>query len=309
MNDKTKGYICGAVAAATYGMNPLFALPLYKDGMDTDSVLFFRYLFAIVIIGIMIKARGRSFSFTKKDTAPLVVMGLLCALSSLTLFLSYRYMDAGIASTILFVYPIMVALIMVTFFKERMTLYTAICIALALTGIGMLYKGEGGATLSPAGIGFVLLSAISYAIYIVGVNQSRLKDMATVKITFYVLVFGLSVFIVRLLAAGHVSTPSEWYLWGNVMALAALPTAISFMATTRAVQYIGSTKTAILGALEPVTAVFFGVTVFGEVLTPRICFGIFMILAAVIMIITRGNFSAVLVRFRKLFPKIRKNRH
>lgn len=48
MNTKAKGYLLGAVAAATYGMNPLFALPLYKAGMDPDSVLFFRYLFAIL---------------------------------------------------------------------------------------------------------------------------------------------------------------------------------------------------------------------------------------------------------------------
>ena len=53
----------GAIAAATYGMNPLFALPLYKAGMDPDSVLFFRYLFAIPVLGIMLKARGGILSY------------------------------------------------------------------------------------------------------------------------------------------------------------------------------------------------------------------------------------------------------
>ena len=33
---KTKGFICGMVAAMTYGMNPLFALPLYKEGLNAD---------------------------------------------------------------------------------------------------------------------------------------------------------------------------------------------------------------------------------------------------------------------------------
>ena len=103
MNAKIKGYTLGAIAAATYGMNPLFALPLYSDGMDADSVLFFRYLFAIPILGIMIKARGRSFRLNRREILPLVALGLLVAASSLTLFLSYNYMDAGIASTILFV--------------------------------------------------------------------------------------------------------------------------------------------------------------------------------------------------------------
>lgn len=107
MNTKLKGYVLGAVAAASYGMNPLFALPLYKEGMDPDSVLFFRYLLAIPLLGIMIKARGRDFRLKRKEIVPLIVMGLLVALSSLTLFLSYNYMDAGIASTLLFVYPVL----------------------------------------------------------------------------------------------------------------------------------------------------------------------------------------------------------
>ena len=102
MNTKAKGYLLGAVAAATYGMNPLFALPLYKAGMDPDSVLFFRYLFAIPLLGIMLKARGRDFRLHRREIVPLVLLGLLVALSSLSLFLSYNYMDAGIASTLLF---------------------------------------------------------------------------------------------------------------------------------------------------------------------------------------------------------------
>ena len=125
MNAKTKGYILGAVAAATYGMNPLFALPLYENGMDTDSVLLFRYLFALPLLGVMLKARGRDFRLQRREILPLIVLGLLVAVSSLTLFQSYHYMDAGIASTLLFVYPILVALIMAVAFKEKVTLQTA----------------------------------------------------------------------------------------------------------------------------------------------------------------------------------------
>ena len=127
MNAKAKGYLLGAVAAATYGMNPLFALPLYKAGMNPDSVLFFRYLFAIPLLGAMIKARGRSFRVGRKSVLPLAGMGLLVALSSLTLFESYNYMEAGIASTLLFVYPILVAVIMALFFKEKLSVQTAAC--------------------------------------------------------------------------------------------------------------------------------------------------------------------------------------
>lgn len=304
MNAKAKGYILGSIAAASYGMNPLFALPLYKAGMDPDSVLFFRYLFAIPLLGIMIKARGRSFTIQRKETFPLIIMGLLVALSSLTLFLSYNYMAAGIASTLLFVYPIMVALIMAMVFKEKLALQTIVCMLLALGGIGLLYKSEDGSTLSLIGTLLVFASSLSYAIYIVGINQTSLKNVATLKVTFYVLLFGLSLFVARLLYSGVLNTPDQWYLWANLLALAVFPTAISFLCTTGAIQYIGSTPTAILGALEPVTAIFFGIAVFGESLTVRESFGLVMIIVAVTFVIAGGNITSQLVRFRKLFPRL-----
>lgn len=304
MNTKAKGYILGAIAAATYGMNPLFALPLYKAGMDPDSVLFLRYLFALPILGIMIKARGRNFKLKRKEMLPLIVMGLMVALSSLTLFQSYNYMDAGIASTLLFVYPIMVALIMALGFREKVTLQTGLCIMLALGGIAMLYKGSDGATLSLSGTILVMISALAYSVYIVGVNQSTLKDVATLKLTFYVLLFGMVLFFVRTDFGQSLHVVDKWYLWGNLIALAVFPTVISFLCTTRAIQYIGSTPTAILGALEPVTAVFFGVTIFGESLTLRILSGILMIILAVTFIIAGNNITTYLIRLRKLFPRL-----
>ena len=304
MNVKAKGYILGAVAAATYGMNPLFALPLYKAGMNPDSVLFFRYLFAIPVLGMMIVARGRSFKLKRKEVLPLIIMGLLVALSSLALFQSYNYMDVGIASTLLFVYPILVALIMWIAFKEKLTLPTVLCILLALGGIGLLYKSGDGSTLNLTGIILVMISALSYAIYIVGVNQSTLKNLATLSLTFYVLLFGLVLFLVRVDFGQSLRVDETWYLWGNLIALAIFPTAISFLCTTQAIQYIGSTPTAILGALEPLTAVFFGVVVFGESLTLRLSCGMLMIILAVTLIIAGGNITIYLVRFRKLFPRL-----
>ena len=304
MNVKAKGYALGVIAAATYGMNPLFALPLYEAGMNPESVLFFRYLFAIPVLGAMIKLRGRDFKLKRKEVFPLIIMGLLMALSSLTLFQSYNYMAAGIASTLLFVYPIMVALIMAFLFKEKLTLQTILCIILALGGIALLYKGEDGSTLSLLGVLLVIVSALSYAIYIVAANRPLLREIATLKLTFYVLVFGFSLFLVRVDFGANLHVVDTWYLWGNLLALAVFPTAISFLCTTQAIQYIGSTPTAILGALEPLTAVFFGVTVFGESLTVRVGCGIMMIVFAVTIIVAGSNVTTYLVRFRKLFPKL-----
>lgn len=284
-NNKTKGFILGAIAAASYGMNPLFTLPLYSAEMSVDTVLFYRYSLAVIVLGIMMKFQKQSFAIKRVDVLPLCIMGLLFAFSSLFLFMSYNYMDAGIASTILFVYPVLVAIIMAVVFKEKVSPITMFSIALAFVGISMLCKSPGGQTLSLVGITFVFLSSLSYAIYIVGVNRSSLKDMPIAKLTFYVLLFGLSVYVVRLQFCTELQVIPTPMLWINAVSLAVFPTVISLVTMTKAIHYIGSTPTAILGALEPVTALFFGVLVFGEQLTPRIILGILMVITAVTLII------------------------
>lgn len=287
MNSKLKGYLWGAVGGATYGMNPLFTLPLYQEGMSPDSVLFFRYLFAIPILALMMKFTHVDFKITFREIPPLAFMGIMFALCSLTLFQSYNYMDAGIASTILFLYPILVALIMTFIFKEKLSPVTIFCLLMATAGIGLLYKGEDGATLSLVGTILVIISALTYAIYIVGINRTRLKKMNTIKVTFYVLLFGWSLFAVRSMMDGGIQSPpaDKWFLWGNLLALGLLPTAVSLLTTTIAIQHIGSTPTAILGALEPATAIFFGITVFNETLTFRETCGLVLIIVAVCIVV------------------------
>ena len=284
MNVRTKGLVCGAVAAATYGMNPLFTLPLYHAGLLLDSVLFYRYAFALPILAAMIRLRGQDFSLRRCEMLPLVAMGLLFSASSLFLYMSYNYMDAGIASTILFVYPILVALIMALGFRERITPLTIFCIALAVLGIGLLYEGD-GQTLSLTGVTLVLLSSLSYAVYIVGVNRSSLRGLPTEKLTFYALLFGLSVYVVRLRFCADLQAIPTPGLWINAVSLALFPTIVSLVTMAAAIRAIGSTPTAILGALEPLTALFFGVVVFGERLTLRIVLGVVLILVAVTLII------------------------
>ena len=291
MNVQAKGYLLGAIAAASYGMNPLFALPLYEAGMTPDSVLFWRYLFALPVLAIMLIARGRHFRLEKRQLLPLIVLGWLLALSSL-------------ASTLLFVYPIMVALIMTLCFREKLTKLTILCIVIALCGIGLLYQGDDGDTLSLIGVLLVMVSSLCYAIYIVAVNRPFLQGIATLKLTFYTLLFGVSLFIFRVDFGQSLQYPTHWYLWGSAICLAIFPTAISFLCTTQAIQCIGATPTAILGALEPLTAVFFGITIFGEAMTPRLALGILLIILAVTLIIAGSTVTTHLLRLRKLFPRL-----
>lgn len=310
MKNSIKGYALGIIAAASYGTNPLFAIPLYGAGLTPDSVLFLRYLVALPVVAAMILLRGRGFRVTRHELLTLVVLGLLVAVSSLTLFMSYNYMDVGIASTILFVYPIMVAVIMAAVYKEKAGWMTIVCIALATVGIGLLMGNPDGGFVSITGTILVVASALTYAVYIVAVNKTSLAKVATLTVTFYVLLFGLSLFLVRLLASGQPLFPTlpDWKLWGCVAGLAIFPTALSFGCTNGAIQSIGSTPTAILGAFEPVTAVIIGVFAFGEVLTPRIICGLVMIIVAVILVIAGPGIATPLTHVRKMFPRLRRRR-
>ena len=290
MQDKLKGAIFGSIAAASYGMNPLFALPLYFNGVGVNSVLFYRYILAIIFLFITIKTKRHSFFVTIRQLWKLFFLGLLFSVSSLFLFMSYNYMDAGIASTILFIYPILVAIIMAIFYRERPSLQTIICIILTALGVLFLYYGKANAPLNLYGVFLVFLSALSYALYIVGVNKTSLKYLPPEKLTFYVLLFGSLIYIISTKFCTSLDMIPHWYLWINAVGLALLPTIVSIEAMTISIKLLGATPAAILGTLEPVTALFFGVVVFHETLTPKIICGIILILLAVIGVILKPDY-------------------
>jgi len=303
---KVRGFVYGSIAAISYGLNPLFTLPLYQAGMGVDSVLFYRYFFAIVMLGILMKVQGLSFRLKKSEILPLALIGLLFSFSSFFLFQSYNYMDAGIASTILFIYPILVAVIMALFFHEKVSLITQGSIALAFIGILLLYKGGDGKALNLLGVLFVFLSSLTYAIYIVGINRSFLRDFSAPKLTFYALLFGISIYVVRLNFGQELQPIPSPVLWINALSLAVFPTIISLVTMTLSIHYIGSTPAAVLGALEPLTALFFGVLVFGEQLTFRIILGIFFILMGVTLIVEAESLRKVLSHRRDKWRRVLK---
>ncbi len=283
MNDSVKGIFFALLAAISYGMNPLFALPLYHEGFSPDAVLWYRYILAVAFLGTWLMWRRVEMKVDWQYVPLLTVNGLLMGCSSLFLFLSYQYMDAGIASTILFVYPVMVTGIMALFFGERVTLGTVLSIILAFAGVLALYWDENGVTLDSIGVLFVILSALSYALYIVLVRVTRLRKLSAETLTFYCLLPILPVFLMRTGWGADLMLPVSVTGWSCVVLLALVPTILSLSWTALAIRYVGATPTAILGALEPATAVFFGVSVFGEALTTRLVLGLLFIIIAVLI--------------------------
>lgn len=289
MNSNTKGILNGIIASTSYGMNPLFGLPLYAIGIGVNSVLFYRYFLAVIIYFIWLKFfKKASLKISRQEIIPLFFLGIFFSLSSLTLFEAFHYIEAGIACTILFIYPVMVAIIMSIFFKEKVTKTVIFAILLTSIGIILLYKGKPDTALSIKGILIVLTSALLYALYIVGVkNIKPVKAMNSARLSFYVMLFGLIVYIVNLKFCTTLQMLPNLKAWLFAIGLALFPTIISLETITIAIQLIGSTNTAILGALEPLTAIFFGIVFFHEQLTLRISFGIILILFGVFLIISR----------------------
>lgn len=288
MNNNTKGILNGVIASVSYGMNPLFALPLYAQGIEVNSVLFYRYFFAVVIYFLWLKCVKKiSLKIAKSELVPLFFLGIFFSLSSLTLFESFHYIEAGIACTILFIYPVIVALIMAIFFKEKITKTVVSAIFLTSIGIALLYKGKPDSVLSLKGVAIVLASAFLYAFYIVGVKSIKaIKSMNSAKLSFYVMLFGLLVYVVNLKFCTNLQGLNTIPAWLFVIGLAIFPTIISLETIGIAIKLIGSTNTAILGALEPLTAIFFGILFFNESLTLRISIGVILILFGVFLIIS-----------------------
>ena len=283
------GLSYGAFAAASYGTNPLFALPLYAAGIGVNSVLFYRYAIALILYGLWLKlVKKINFKISLQEGFVLLILGLFFSLSSYTLFDAFKYIEAGIACTILFIYPVLVAIIMAIFFKEKITKTVIASISLISVGITLLYHGKEGATLNLHGVLIVLLSALLYSLYIVGVKNIKLiRHMNSAKMTFYVMLFGLIVYITNLNFCTQLQPLTSTHLWLYALGLALFPTIISIETINIAIKLIGSTTTAILGSLEPLTALFFGVVIFHEQLTVRIMIGIVAILCGVILIIKR----------------------
>lgn len=299
---KFKGYLLAALAAATYGTNPAFAVPLYEQGMNPTSVLLFRYLLSLPMLALMMLARHRTFTLKRDELLPVAVLGILMALSSLGLYESYKYMNSGIASTLLFMYPVLVAVLMSAFFHEKFRITTGLCLVVMGFGLALLVHTEAGFSLSGIGFLMVFISSLTYALYLVMTNvSSRIRSIPTLKLLFYQLLIGSSVFLVMLAIGEPLTLPSRPTGWINLSALAFMPTVLSLACTTVAIQCIGSTPTAIFGALEPVTAVVLSVVVLDQTLTLREVAGGLLIVLATSMVVVSGPIDKILLRMRKMF--------
>ena len=288
------GYLAGFIAGVSYGTNPLFAKPLLESGVPVLVMLFFRYGISAVILSMWMLAKREQFRVKGNEMALLAFLGLLFACSSLFLFFSYEFIPSGLATTLVYLYPVFVALIMV-FLRFYPSWQTWLSIIATFGGILLLSSPSPGASIRIPGILLAVASALSYAFYLVIVNRSRrIKNVSEHTLTLYALLTGAFLFaLIRVLQGGSImegiSTAADW---GNLIGLAIVPTMISMLTLAVSSRYIGPTKTSILGVFEPLTAILIGTLLFGEPLTLKMGIGIALCVGAVVFMILKPGRKA-----------------
>ena len=290
MNTKKEsilGYSAGIITGIAYGLNPLFAMPLMDAGASVDGILFFRYGISVLLLGAFLLLGGQSFRISRRQCVRLLILGLLYTTSSLTLFESYKYIASGLATTLVFLYPVLVALIMV-FMKVYPTWQVWLSIIVTFIGVLILTKSDGTNLIQTKGVVLALGSALAYAMFIVIVNRSRaIRSVPNSVLTFYALLVGTMVFFIKGVLGGNGITEgiSGPLAWMNLLGLAVLPTIISTATLAYSTRKIGATKASVLGVFEPITAIMVGALAFGEPVTTNIIVGIVLAMAAVTFMI------------------------
>lgn len=281
------GYPAGIITGITYGLNPLFAVPLMKNGVAVESILFFRYLFAVLILGIYMVLCRHSFRISGKQGAVLLVLGLLYTSSSIFLFNAYEYIASGLATTLVFLYPVLVAIIMV-FLKVVPSWPVWLAIAATFGSVMIMTHSDSTQTINPIGVMLSIGSALVYALFIVIINRSKvISDISNTLLTFYALTVGAIVFFTKIISSdisitAGINGGSDWL---RLIGLALLPTIVSTATLAVATRNIGATKASVLGVFEPVTAIIVGTCMFNEPLTTNIIVGILIAMVAVTFMI------------------------
>ena len=276
-----RGVLYAVVSSATFGLIPLFSIPLLQGGMSSPAILFYRFGLAAGMMGLIALATRRP-----------LLLGAMYSVTALGLLRSYTYIPSSVATTINFLYPLGVAIVMTLFFREKNSVWLLVAILISLVGVALLSWGDIGGPQSDraiVGVGFAGATVLTYTIYIVGVKKSRISRLDPMIQAFYVLLFSACFFLVYALSTTGAPLPGKWHLWQNLLLLALVPTVVSNLTLVLAIKEIGSTMTSILGSMEPLTAVLVGVLHFGEKFGLDSASGLILIITAVIIVILQAK--------------------
>ena len=287
---KLNGIFYASVSSASFGFSPLFSLGLLAAGLSDFDVLSYRWLVAGIVLMIYALCKKKSLRLNSFDEAwKVILLSILRSITSVTLLIGYANISSGIASTINFMYPVIVTICIMLFFGEKRSLADIAAIGVSIFGVYLLASGdsiivEGGNT--RLGLICSLISAFSFAAYYIVMKQVRADKIEVVKFTTWIMMLSAFYFIVcAFIFEGRITLVKDFGSWLNILGLGLWATMVSNITGVKAIRRIGPTHTSILGALQPVTAVILGVLFLGEHLYLRSCIGITLILIAVSVVV------------------------
>ena len=284
------GIFYAAVSSMSFGFSPLFSLALIAAGLSDFDILSYRWLIAGIVLLIYAFFKKKKLRLNSFDEVwKVVLLSALRALTSVTLLIGYVNISSGIASTINFMYPVIVTLCMVIFFGEKRSLIDYMAIGASILGVYLLASGdsimvEGGNT--KLGLTCSLISAFSFAAYYIVMKQVKADKIEVVKFTTWIMMLSAIYFIIgAFIFNGKLTLVTDPKCWLSILGLSLWSTMVSNITGVKGVRRIGPTMTSILGALQPVTAVILGVMFLKEHLYLRSLIGISIILVAVTIIV------------------------
>lgn len=255
-------------------------------GMRLPSMLVYRFAFGCLIILLVLLWKRVSLRIDLKEFGEICLLALFYDTEALLMILGYNYMPSGVATTLVFSYPIWTELLMLAFFHERFSWTTLTATALAVAGVACMSGLGGDASIQPLGVVIELAAGLSYSFYMVSMPQMKVRHMGSLKLTFYVFIMGMVFFVIfSYLFFDGVEPVTSHKMLINLILLGVVSTALSNVLLIPAIEQIGATLAAILGAFEPLTAMIISIAVFGDHLTPAITLGFVFIIGAVVLLI------------------------
>lgn len=283
MGKQTKGIINGIVSGVSFGLIPLFSIPVIAAGMGNVSILVYRFLFGSMAMFAMLLLRKTNMRITFSELLSIVVLSSFYIGTALATLECYHYLSSGIATALVYTDPIWCAIIGLLFLGDKFSWKLTSSILLATIGV-MLMTGvftEDG-TFSAVGLFWGLISGLSYALYLIFVPRLNLKRIPSLKLTFYVFFAGMFLLAAySILREGRIESVPNATCWQNIILLGLIPTALSNICVTMSLRLIDSTIVAILGAFEPLTAMVIGILILNDPWSVLSLIGAALILLAV----------------------------
>ena len=189
---RLNGMFYAALSSASFGFSPLFSIALLAAGLSDFDVLSYRWGVAAAVLVIYSFCKGKTLSLSSFDEIwKIILLSFLRAVTSLTLLIGYANIASGVASTINFMYPVVVALCMMLFYGEDRSPINIGAIALSILGVYLMSSGDGlmiqgGDT--RLGLICSLLSAFTFAGYYILMKRLKADKIEVVKFTTWVMI-------------------------------------------------------------------------------------------------------------------------